>query len=227
MREPKFWSVCFVSIAIACGGAGQEPKTPSGESETGEAQAAASSAEDEEASEKPGGDAKKESEGGASASSEATPTRSAKDVLLKPEVLYVFSFAASEPHQKAEEQCKKTSKDDPQKTADCMTAASKRFDQDAMAFETDEEGKYWWLTVQRKGTNLITLHRIAFDIEKESPTEVTLKPRGPDKGKKPLGAIPKELVVEVEGESKIAIKDPKLGRLVYEAKLGLMGKPGS
>lgn len=157
--------------------------------------------------------------------SEESPTQSAKDVLLKPDVLYVFSFADSEPHQAAEKQCKESSHDDPQKTAECMERASKRVDQDALSFQQDEEGKYWWLTVKRKGNSLVTLHRIGFDFGKESDKKVVLKPHGPDKGTKPIGAIPRELVVEIEGGSEIAIKDPKLGRLVYQAKLGLLGKP--
>jgi hypothetical protein len=39
-----------------------------------------------------------------------------------------------------------------------------------------------------------------------------------------MANIPKELVIEVPGDSEIAIQDPKKGRLVYEAKLGLLGE---
>lgn len=215
--------MCVALTALACAHAGQEPSTPSPSSKTDPAT--------EESSHTPGDPstgaetANKTASAATSPATEDSATRSAKDVLLKPDVLYVFSFADSEAHQAAEKQCKQSSHDDPQKTADCMDRASKRVDQDALSFQQDEEGKYWWLTVKRKGNSLVTLHRIGFDFGKDSDKKVVLKPHGPDKGTKPLGAIPKELVVEIEGDSEIAINDPKLGRLVYQAKLGLLGKP--
>lgn len=211
--------------AVACGGSAKEPETPlGGSSEKAEQPATeAPSASSGDSSAETKGESKADTAASGPSAPESSPVRSAKDVLLKPDVLYVFSFTSSEPHQAAEKQCKQSSHEDPKKMSECMSAASKRVEQDALAFQTDADGKYWWLTVRRKGGSLVTLHRIGFDIDKDSDKKVVLKPRGPDKGSKPLGAIPRELVVEVEGESAIAIDDPKLGHLVYEAKLGLLG----
>lgn len=224
MRERRVLvSLCFAVTALACAGAGQERSTPSVGSKSDQAKEEPSRASGGPST--GGGQTDKTETAATSSESEDSPTRSAKDVLLKPDVLYVFSFADSEPHQAAEKHCKQSSHDDPQKTADCMQRESKRVDQDALSFQQDEEGKYWWLTVKRKGNSLVPVHRIGFEFGKDSDKKIVLKPHGPDKGTKPLGAIPKELVIEVDGESEIAIKDPKLGRLVYQAKLGLLGKP--
>lgn len=216
-------SVALAFALVACGGTAPEPETASSSSaEKAEAPATAST---EEASSKESAPAKSDSDTTSPpAAAPASPGRSAKDLLLKPGVLYVFSWNASEPHEVAEKHCKQSAKDDPKKMSECMSAASKKVEQDSFAFQQEGEGNYWWLTVKRKGSFLVTLHKIAFDVEKDSADKVTLKPKGPDKGTKPMGGIPHELVVEVEGESSIAIKDPKLGRLVYEAKLGLMGE---
>ncbi len=226
MRERAiFASVALAFAALACGGTAPKPETAS--SSTGEK--AGSPAKDSEtasteaASSKDSAPAKGDSSSAPASAPESTG-RSAKDLLLKPGVLYVFSWNASEPHDVAEKHCKQTAKDDPKKMSECMSAASKKVEQDSFAFQQEGEGNYWWLTVKRKGSSLVTLHKIGFDVEKDAADKVTLKPKGPDKGTKPMGGIPRELVVEVEGESSIAIKDPKLGRLVYEAKLGLMGE---
>ena len=92
-----------------------------------------------------------------------------------------------------------------------------------MAFQ-QIDGKWWWLTVRRKGQGLVTLHKIEFEFGDDGEKQITIKPKGPDKGTKPMGNIPKELTIEVPSDSEIAVKDPKQGRLVYEAKMGLLGE---
>lgn len=220
--------MCFALGVTACGGSAPEPETASTESakEPDTSASVGSKASTDEPAE-PSSEKKDDGAKPSAAPSDSSPTRSAADVLLKPDVLFVFSFTASEPHQVAEKKCKESAKDDPKKMSECMSAASKKVDVDSLSFQKDGDGKLWWMTVKRgKGGALVTLHKIEFEVGKDSDSKVTLKPHGPDKGSKPMGGIPKELNVEVEGESSIAIADPKLGRLVYEAKLGLIGKSG-
>jgi hypothetical protein len=207
----------WVVVLSACGGGQAEPETAASQSPEPEKAAAEAAPAEEKAPEAAKSEKKDEPP--------AKPERTAKDILMKPDVLYVFSFASSEPHQVAEKKCKEKSKDDPKKNADCMTAAGKQMDdQDSYSFQEDGEGKLWWVTIQRKAGKLTTLHKIPIEFGDATADKVTLKPHGPDAGSKPMGAIPKELIVEVPSESEIAITDPKLGRLVYEAKLGILGK---
>jgi hypothetical protein len=216
------------TLLAACGGSTPEAKEPEPSSA-----AASSSKEPEDTPKKDSaGDGdksasdKKSDDGKSSkapASEEKKSLRSAKDIITREDVLFMYSFNASEPHQVAEKKCAEKSGDDPKKKADCMTKASQSADSDGMAFTADADGKFWWLTIRRKGTGLLTLHKVEIDFDGDSEKRVTIKPHGPDKGTKP-GGLPKELVIEVPSESEIAVTDPKQGRLVYEAKMGLMGK---
>ena len=216
----------WVVALSACGGA-QHPdlETPAAsEAPAGSEKASAEKPSPDEKS-TPDKAEKSDKKDDSASAEEAKPARTAKDIIMKPDVLYVFSFASSEPHQVAEKKCKDKAQDDPKKMADCMTHAGKQMDsQDSYSFQEDGEGKLWWVTIQRKGGTLTTLHKIGFEVGDATADKVTIKPTGPDKGTKPLHPIPKELVVEVPSESEIAITDPKLGRLVYEAKLGILGK---
>lgn len=223
------------TLLAACGGSQPEAKEPEPSSEAASSSKAESDAPKKEASDdgdKDGdGDKDDKKAGGGktsksskdSASEEKKPGRSAKDIVTREDVLFMFSFTASEPHQVAEKKCAEKSGDDPKKKADCMSKAGKSFENDGMAFTTDADGKFWWLTVRRKGSGLQTLHKVEIEFDGDSDSKVTIKTKGPDKGTKP-GGLPKELVIEVPSESEIAVTDPKQGRLVYEAKLGLLGK---
>ena len=218
------------TLLAACGGSQPEAKEPEPGSEAASGAKEESDAPKKEASDDgdkddKGGDDKKKSGKSSkdSAPEEKKPARSAKDTVTREDVLFMFSFQASEPHQVAEKKCGEKSGDDPKKKADCMSKAGNAFENEGMAFTTDADGKFWWLTVRRKGTGLQTLHKVEIEFDGDSESKVTVKTKGPDKGTKP-GGLPKELVIEVPSESEIAITDPKQGRLVYEAKLGLLGK---
>jgi hypothetical protein len=221
MREPSREPIPSVRLlgalglliaAAACGAQqeAKEPETPpAGESAPSEPVAT---------DEPPPG------EGSSEPHKEEPPLRTPRDIVTGEGVLFMFAFSRSEAREKADQQCTAKSGDDPQKKAECMTKASDKFDADGMAFQKDSEDKWWWLTIRRKGSSLITLHKIEFDFGEETDRSITIKPKGRDKGTKPM-SVPKQVVIEVPDESHIAVVDPKHGRMVYEAKLGLLEQP--
>jgi hypothetical protein len=215
-RCSSFSSLCapwIVAALTACCGGTAEPRAPesSGASESAPTEGEGTAVAPEEPTE------------AAEASSEpAPPLRTPRDIVSAQGVLFMFSFSQSEARQHAEEQCDKKAGDDPQKRAACMTKASDQFDADGIAFQKDDQDKWWWLTIRRKGSSLVTLHKIEFEFGEETDKSITIKPQGRDRGTKPMGRIPKAVVIEVPSESHIAIVDPKHGRMVYEAKLGLL-----
>lgn len=225
----------LTTLLAACGGSKSEAKEP----ESSEAEAPSSAKADDSAPKKDSSgedkgesksrdDKKSDKADKSGKSQKAEPEekksagRSAKDVLTRPDVLFMFSFNASEPHQVAEKKCTEKSGDDPKKRADCMTKAGKEFDSDGMAF-LQVDGKWWWLKLRRTGGRLVALHKVEIDFGDDGEKEITIKPHGPDKGSKP-GGLPSKLTIEVPSESEIDVVDPKFGRMVYEAKLGMMGK---
>jgi len=148
--------------------------------------------------------------------------RTAKDIITAPEVTFMFSFNNSEPKEKAEKACSAQSGDDAKKMALCMKKASSKFEADGMQFKKDDKGEWVWITLRRKGSAITTLHKIHIDFADDKPTSVVIKPSGRDMGKQPMAKVPSEVTIEVPNEFQIALNDPANGRMVYEAKIGIM-----
>jgi hypothetical protein len=149
------------------------------------------------------------------------PTRTPTDILTAPDVVYLFSFNDSEPKQAAEEKCDKKAGDNPKKKNQCMAAERKAFPADGYRFKKDEHDQWWWITVRQNGNRLVALHKIPVELGEETATSVTLKPVGKDKGSAPMNP-PAKVVFEVPNDYQIAIQDPKAGRLVFQAKVGVV-----
>ncbi len=214
--------VLFLGVSLSGCGGGSKPA----ESAESEPDAKA------EAKEAKGGDAKaddaKQSDGAAKkadakppADDGPKPTRSAQDILTAPDVVFLFSFNDSEPKQVAEEKCTKKAGDNPKKMNECMAAERKKFPADGHRFKKDERDQWWWITVRQNGNRLVALHKIPVEFGEEIPNSVTLKPVGKDKGTKPMNP-PAKIVFEVPNDYQIALKDPTAGRLVFQAKVGVV-----
>ena len=227
MRFSRSFAVLLTSVYLAaCGGGAKPAESAEGEPETkADAKDAAKSDGDEAKSddEKPSeGDAKKaDAKKAAPADDGPKPTRTAQDILTAPDVVFLFSFNDSEPKQVAEEKCTKKAGDNPKKMNECMAAERKKFPAEGHRFKKDEREQWWWITVRQTGNRLVALHKIPVEFGEETPTSVTLKPTGKDKGTKPMNP-PAKIVFEVPNDYQIALKDPKAGRLVFQAKVGVV-----
>ena len=102
-----------------------------------------------------------------------------------------------------------------------MAAERKKFPADGHRFKKDERDQWWWITVRQNGNRLVPLHKVPVEFVEETPTSVTLKPVGKDKGTKPMNP-PAQVVFEVPNDYQIALKDAKAGRLVFQAKVGVV-----
>jgi hypothetical protein len=205
-------------LITACGG-GKPAESP---------EAADAPEKPSEKSDKPAeGDAPKadsaKAEGGkpAPADDGPKPTRTPTDILTAPDVVFLFSFNDSDPKQAAEEKCDKKAGDNAKKKNECMAAERKNFPADGYRFKKDEREQWWWITVRQTGNRLVALHKIPVEFAEETPTSVTLKPVGKDKGSAPMNP-PSKIVFEVPNDYQIALKDPKAGRLVFQAKVGVV-----
>jgi hypothetical protein len=134
----------------------------------------------------------------------------------------MFSFNESDVKQKAEEACEGRSKGDPKKRADCMTKEKSKIEADGVGFK-EEKGTWWYMTIRRKGKVLTNLHKVPFEFGAETPKSITLKITGKDTGTKPA-RFPNEVTIEVPNDYQIILNDPEHGKMVYEAKIGLLSK---
>lgn len=154
------------------------------------------------------------------ASESAKPARSAQDILTAPDVVFMLSFNDSDVKSAAETKCTASSGNDPKKMNGCMAKARKAIDIDGYQFK-EINGKWFWLTLRTQGKTLHILHKFEVEFGPETPGSVTLKPKGKDLGSKP-GKTPGNVIVQVPNDYQITLDDAKLGKLVYEAKIGLL-----
>jgi len=96
----------------------------------------------------------------------------------------------------------------------------KKFESDGYRFKQDGD-KWLWIMLRRRGNSLVTLHKVEFEFGTETAKTISIKPQGKDRGTTPWGKVPAEVVFEVPNGDQIVVTDPQLGKLVYEAKLGL------
>jgi hypothetical protein len=219
------WLIVLAPLLGACGG-GKPAETAASESAASEKPSAESDAPADDAakSDKPEAaksDDAKSAKSSAPADDGPKPSKSASDILTAPDVVFLFSFNDSEAKTAAEEKCNAKSGNDPKKLNACMAAERKNFPADGHRFKQDEKGQWWWITVRQKGNRLVALHKIPVELGEETPTSVTLKPVGKDTGSAPM-TPPAKVVVEVPNDYQIAFKDPKAGRLVFQAKIGVV-----
>jgi hypothetical protein len=217
----KFALFLPLLLSAACGGStppAEPPETPqAGENATAaEAKADAAKADDEtvEPSSKPS--ASKASDDG------PKPTRSPKDIVTAPDVTFMFSFNESDVKQAAETKCTASSKNDPKTMNECMAKARKQIEIDGYVFK-EADGKWWWLTLRTQGKTLHTLHKFEIDFGEESERSIVIKPKGKDLGQAP-GRTPSSVTITVPNDYQISLNDAKLGKLVYEAKIGILSK---
>ena len=147
-------------------------------------------------------------------------TRSAQDIVSAPDVVFMLSFNDSDVKQAAESKCSASAGNDPKKMNGCMSKARKAIDIDGYQFK-EINGKWFWLTLRTQGKTLHTLHKFEFEFGPEEEGSVTIKPKGKDLGSAP-GRTPGPVTIQVPNDYQIALNDPKLGKLVYEAKIGLL-----
>lgn len=222
MKSLAFFSrsvVCLSLLAGACGGSAKPAETPDAQSDD-----ASASADKSESSSEKAGDAKPDGakpEAAQPVDDGPKPTRTTLDILTAPDVVFLFDFNDSEPKQAAEEKCEKKAANNPKKKNECMAAERKAFPADGYRFKKDEQGQWWWITVRQKGNRLNALHKIPVEFSEETATSITLKPVGKDKGTSPM-TPPAKVVIEVPNDYQIAVKDPKAGRLVFQAKVGVV-----
>jgi hypothetical protein len=204
--------VCFSLLGVACGGGAKPADSPDAHADDKPAEAK---------SDEPADGAKPDAAKPAPADDGPKPTRTAQDILTAPDVVYLFDFNDSEPKQAADEKCSKKAGENAKKKNECMAAERKNFPADGHRFKKDEKGQWWWITVRQNGARLNALHKIPVEFGEETATSVTLKPVGKDQGSAPMSP-PSQIVFEVPNDYQIALKDPKHGRLVFQAKVGVV-----
>jgi hypothetical protein len=225
LRQVGCWAI--VSLLAACGG-GSAAEPPA---KTGETPAPASSAKvaevpaaSPEAGAAPSGEAsatETKTDTPAPAKEGSKPSRPPHDILVQKETLFMLNFDESDAGKAAEATCNKAGGKDPKALPACMAKERGKIEAEGHGFKQDKGGNLTWVVVRRQGKILVTLHKIHASFANETDNTIVVKPEGKDTGKK-AGRTPGEFNVEVPSDYRIIVTDPHFGKLVYEAKIGLV-----
>jgi hypothetical protein len=221
---PAFW-------LAACGGSAHPAETPKPDDSAqaaakdgdSKADASASAESNDGAPSKPStndspSDASK-ADSNKPSEAPAKPARSAQDILTAPDVVFMLSFNDSDVKQTAESKCTASSANDQKKQSQCLSKARQALDVDGYRFR-EQDGKWWWLTLRTQGKVVHTLHKFEIEFGPEKDRSISIKPKGKDLGSTPE-RVPGPITIDVPNEYQIVLNDPKLGKLVYEAKIGI------
>jgi hypothetical protein len=215
--------MAWLSIGVACGGGGAEApaKEPAKAAAEAPSDDESGDAEKSEKSAAKGKDKEKDKE---EETGMPKPQRTPQDIITAPDVSFVLAFANSEAGEKAEKACSEKSKDNPKKQNQCMAKARKEVLEDVMQFSKDKSEQWWWTVSHMSGQRLKAFHKVQIEFADEKGDSITIKLVGKDRGTKPWKNPPSKVTIGVPNEFSIEIKDPTHGKLVYEAKIGIVGK---
>lgn len=149
------------------------------------------------------------------------PSRSPLDVLTSTDTAFVINYASSAPVESARRTCGEKSAGDPEAQAQCLSDARAAFKADVIRFRKD--GSRWsWTVYKRDGNRLDEVTSGRVELSESSPSSVKVK-FITDKGMRPLFKNKREAVLTVPNDYSFEFDDADWGKLVYEAKVGLVG----
>jgi hypothetical protein len=150
------------------------------------------------------------------------PARSLAQLLFAPKISFAINWPASAPKEAIEKRCSAQAGEDMDAFAKCRSDARKEFVADALLFKV-EQGNHYWYVYRRDRDTLFDVSKSQVAIAGEDDRTLTLRMVGKGTGARPLFIGAQEAPLTLPDESSLIIEDPRFGRLVYEAKIGIMG----
>ena len=231
-NEPRSLRVALISTAIfvaACGGSGPSPSdaTAAAPSVAVTAPPPAPAASDSAPAPAPPAAPESTAQPASAppeqpASTEPVATRSVGDRLFARTMAYMLNYGISPAKEKVAQACAKKSGDDAAALAACVEKERAKLVSDVLVFEKGEKGSTW-RTYKRVGNNLTEITVAQVEVGTDTPEKIELKIKS-ETGPRQLFAGKKQIVILSESDSSVAVDDPQLGKLIYEARVGLMNQ---
>jgi len=149
------------------------------------------------------------------------PVTPVADRLFAPSVAFMIRYEDSSPKQAADATCAKSG-DDPDARSKCMEKERSRFLADVLVFKQSDKGSFFTI-YRRQGNALQELSKSTVEEGDKTPERIVLKVKS-DKGSRVIFTGKKEISVRASSDSTsmIELDDPRFGKLVYEARIGLV-----
>jgi hypothetical protein len=143
------------------------------------------------------------------------------DMITARDAAFLIDYANSAPKQAAQTACDREAKGDPEKLGACLTKKREEFSADVLRFRKDSETKTSLLVYKRSGSTLreVSIGEVSLTEEGEN---VRVKFTGRYKGARPIWRGRSDGTLSVPNDYSIEVEDPELGRLRYDAKIGLV-----
>ena len=91
-------------------------------------------------------------------------------------------------------------------------------------FKKDKNDKVTFIVHRRSGSTLVRLHQSDVQLTQKSENTVSVEITDADKNPRVLFYLKKKFDVLVPNDYSIEFDEPRFGKLIYEAKVGLVGK---
>lgn len=104
--------------------------------------------------------------------------------------------------------------------AACVEKERGKLVSDVLVFEKKDKSTTW-TTYKRTGNQLTEVGSVQIDVASDSPEKIEFKIKS-EKGNRQLFAGKKLVVISSESDSSVSLDDPLLGKLIYDARIGLM-----
>ena len=208
-RSIRFAPCLAFVAAIGCGGAAPSAETPR--------TAHAASSDSAHAKEKPA----KAPVAEATEEKPADPviTRTVADRVFAPRIAYMVNYPVSGAKDVADAKCTKKFPA-PEAKAACMEKERNKFTADVLIFQKTDEGQ--WISIfKRNGNALSQMSKSKVALGEDTVEKLNIKVED-DHGWRPLFAGKKGFEVKFRDEYSIELEDPQYGRLVYDARIGLI-----
>ena len=214
MRKVSFASLSFTScvaclVAFGCAGSAPKAEAPHSEPVAKSAPAApapapSSSTADAQPSEP---------------APDAVITRNVSDRVFAPRIAYMVNYPVSGAKDVADQKCTKKFPA-PEAKANCMEKERDRFTADVLVFEKSDQGQ--WLTIyKRNGNALSQMSKSKLALGEDTTENMVVKIES-EKGWRPLFAGKKQFSVHFRDEYSVELDEPQYGKLVYDARIGLI-----
>jgi hypothetical protein len=154
---------------------------------------------------------------------ERSPTAVLKS-LIAPGLAFMVDYSLTEAFRAAAETCAYEHGEDEAKINDCRQRARESFTADVIRFMEDDDGQLRWAIYRRAGDDLVETHSSKIEFIDIGPSSLTMSILDARKGGRPLFKGESRVVIGMPNEYSIEIRDPEYGRLVYDAKVGLVGR---
>jgi hypothetical protein len=152
---------------------------------------------------------------------EEKPSQPPIEIITSPDTAFLINYPDSAPLEAARKTCSEKGGTDDEAIATCMNDARAAFKPDVLRFK--KNGKSWdFVIYKRDGSRLDEIYSARVDLSEDTPSTVKLK-FSSDKGARPLLKNKRDIVLTVPNDYSVVVNDPDLGKLVYEAKVGLVG----